>query len=161
MKTRLSLTQPMRKKSALFAAIALCGLCAAGAAERLLSEGHEVLGFFFSNHPVLKYDELAQTYCTCKVKDILAGAQQDEEEAADAGNGGKDELPADGETVVFVARVGGVSKKMTRKGKRMAVLTSYQSLLEILGLGDEELYLPTTTSDLSTIVHEVINHESG
>ncbi len=25
-----------------------CGVCAAGAAERLLSEGHEVLGFFFN-----------------------------------------------------------------------------------------------------------------
>ncbi len=90
--------------------------------EELLRREYAVLGFFFSNHPVLKYDELAQTYCTCKVKDILAGAQN-EEEAADAGNGGKDELPADGETVVFVARVGGVSKKMTRKGKRMAVLS--------------------------------------
>ncbi|MCD6282554.1 TolC family protein [bacterium] len=59
------------------------------------------------------------------------------------------------------ARTAYLGAELNEFGKRMAVLTSYQSLLQTLGIGDEELYLPTTTSDLSAIVHEVINDESG
>jgi len=59
------------------------------------------------------------------------------------------------------ARAAYLGAELNEFDKRMAVLTSFQSLLETLGIGDEELYLPTTTSDLSTILHEVISDESG
>jgi outer membrane protein TolC len=58
------------------------------------------------------------------------------------------------------ARTAYLGAELNEFDKRMAVLTSFQSLLETLGIGDEELYLPTTTSDLSIIVHEVISDES-
>jgi len=63
-------------------------------------------------------------------------------------------------TDLISARTAYLGAELNEFDKRMAVLTSFQSLLETLGIGDEELYLPTTTSDLSTIVHEVISDES-
>ncbi len=59
------------------------------------------------------------------------------------------------------ARAAYLGAELNEFDRRMEVLTAFQSLLETLGIGDEELYLPTTTSDLSAIVHEVITDESG
>jgi outer membrane protein TolC len=58
------------------------------------------------------------------------------------------------------ARAAYLGAELNEFDKRMQVLTAFQSLLETLGIGDEELYLPTTTSDVSAIVHEVIEDES-
>jgi hypothetical protein len=43
--------------------------------------------------------------------------------------------------------------------KRMMVVTSYQSLLETLGIFDSALYLPATTTDANAIIHEVVSDE--
>jgi len=48
-----------------------CGVCAAGAVESLVTEGHEVLGFFYNPniHPLEEYKRRLET--TCKVAEKL------------------------------------------------------------------------------------------
>ena len=48
-----------------------CGVCAAGAAEALATEGHQVIGFFYNPniHPAQEYERRLQT--TCRVAQEL------------------------------------------------------------------------------------------
>ncbi len=59
------------------------------------------------------------------------------------------------------ARTAFLGAELNEFSKRMAVVTGYQALLSLLGVGDETLYLPTTTSDISGIVSEVIGNEEN
>lgn len=59
------------------------------------------------------------------------------------------------------ARTAYLGAKLNEFDKRMAIVARYQDLLATLGLGDESLYLPTTTSDLSAISAGVINDEEN
>lgn len=59
------------------------------------------------------------------------------------------------------ARAAYLGAELNEFSKRMEVITSFQALLSLLGIGNEALYLPTTTSDLSCIVSEVIANEEN
>lgn len=57
------------------------------------------------------------------------------------------------------ARTAYLGSELGEFGARMSVITSYQALLTLLGIGKEDLYLPTTTSDISAISAGVILNE--
>jgi outer membrane protein TolC len=59
------------------------------------------------------------------------------------------------------ARTAYLGAEMNEFSARMSVVTSFQSLLTLLGIGDSSLYLPTTTTNLSAIVAEVTNNEKN
>jgi len=58
------------------------------------------------------------------------------------------------------ARTAYLGARLNEFDKRMAIVERYQELLAALGIGDEEMYLPTTQTDLRRIVNEVIPDES-
>ncbi|MFA4987213.1 MAG: DNA polymerase III subunit alpha, partial [Candidatus Brocadiia bacterium] len=97
----------------------------------LLSRENAALGFFLTNHPVKRYKDLQKTYGTCRVRDILVagggggGFGEDSEFTAEEAAGSTPEGVDlhDGDTVVCAVRVSTVTKRMTKDGKRMAVLT--------------------------------------
>ncbi len=65
-----------------------CGVCAAGAAERLISEGHEVRGFFYNPniHPKEEYEKrLEAAYKTAREMDLplVVGPYKPEEWSAE------------------------------------------------------------------------------
>jgi outer membrane protein len=59
------------------------------------------------------------------------------------------------------ARTAYLGAELNEFSARMSVVTSYQSLLTLLGIGNADLYLPTTTSDLSAITAGVISNEKN
>jgi hypothetical protein len=59
------------------------------------------------------------------------------------------------------ARAAYLGAKLNEFDKRMAIVARYQDLLAALGIGDADLYLPTTTSDLSAITARIINDEKN
>jgi outer membrane protein TolC len=57
------------------------------------------------------------------------------------------------------ARAAYISAELNEFSARMSVITSFQSLLTLLGIGNADLYLPTTISDLSAIIAGVMPNE--
>lgn len=57
------------------------------------------------------------------------------------------------------ARTAYLGAELGEFSARMSVITSYQALLTLLGIGKEDMYLPTTTSDVSAISAGVIPNE--
>ncbi len=103
--------------------------------EELLQRESTALGFFLTKHPVSRYEELASTFITCRIKDIHSAAGEGfssggiEDLVIDDVLGENEieqdtaKLPSDGESVLLIVRIASLRRNSTRDGKQMAVMT--------------------------------------